>query len=79
MAGGMVPVRFESLCKIRVSRNGRSPTAAGIWPERLPPPWTPPKRVRELMRLVVRSHSTTARRRGTGWGERGRGRGGERG
>lgn len=53
MAIGIWPVRFVSLRKTRVSRYGKSPTAAGIWPEMLPE-----KIVRELTRLVCGSQSS---------------------
>ena len=55
MASGIVPLRFGSFRKIKVSRKVRSPTAAGIWAER-----SPEKMMRDMTRLVVRSHSTAA-------------------
>ncbi|CAN1151093.1 hypothetical protein LINPERHAP2_LOCUS17975 [Linum perenne] len=53
IAGWIGPVTFVSLRKVRCSRKGRSPIDGGSWPES-----SPAKMVREMMRLVVRSHST---------------------
>ncbi|KAF1002422.1 hypothetical protein AG4045_008722 [Apium graveolens] len=54
MADGISPVIFVIWRNNSVSRKGKSPTAAGIWPEILA--W---KTVRALMRLIFGSQSTT--------------------